>query len=43
VDETEDGGVGANAEGENDYGRDSESGRFEKLTKSKLKVLDHMR
>jgi hypothetical protein len=43
VDEAEDGGISANAEGENDYGRERESRRLEKLPEGELKILDHMK
>lgn len=43
VDETEDSGVGANAERENDDGRDREPWRFEKLAQGELKILDRIR
>jgi hypothetical protein len=42
VDETEDSGVSADAQGENDHGCDCEPGRFEKLAQSESKVLDHI-
>jgi hypothetical protein len=42
VDETEDGGVGANPEGEHNHSRDGEPWRFEKLAHGELKILDHM-
>jgi mannose-6-phosphate isomerase-like protein (cupin superfamily) len=42
VDETEDSRVGTDAEGENDYGRDGEPWRFEKLAPGELKILDHI-
>jgi hypothetical protein len=41
VDEAEDGGVGADAQGENDDGRKGESRRLDKLPESELEILDH--
>jgi hypothetical protein len=42
VNEAEDGRVGANAEGENDHGRESEPRRLVKLAESELEILDHI-
>ena len=43
VDEAENGGVRANAKGENDHSRDGEPRRLHKLSDRKFKILDHMR
>ena len=43
IDETEDGGVRADAERENDHRRDGEPRRLPKLPKSELEILNHIR